>query len=158
MKRFLFLFLLFTPFFNSAQIIEPAPENKAVVYFVRPSSVGWAINFTYFDSTQVIGRFNGVKFLRYECDPGKHIFWARSENKDFISGQFEAGKIYLIEAVPYMGALKAGVRLYPIESTEYLKQIQKLLTKGKSEEFSEEELESLQYEMEFVIERGVIQN
>jgi len=109
MARFLIIFLSFIPLFGISQIIEPAPSDKAVVYFVRPSTYGWAINFTFFDSTQVIGRFNGGKFLRYECEPGDHIFWARSENKDFVSANLDPGKIYLIEAIPVMGVVKASV-------------------------------------------------
>lgn len=74
------LIFLLCSFYSSAQSLTPAPTGKAVVYFVRPSLLGFAINFSYFDSTALIGRFNAPKYIRYECDPGPHLFWARSEN------------------------------------------------------------------------------
>lgn len=156
MKKLVLFIVLLLLFSVQAHTIEPAPADKAVVYFVRVSSLGALINFTYFDSTMVIGRFNGPKFLRYECEPGEHLFWARSENKDFVKANLEAGKIYVIDVIPYMGALKAGVYLVPINSADYkMKKIQKLLTKRNSELFSEKELEYLQKQMEGVIKRGL---
>ena len=141
---------------GQAQTISPAPPDKAVVYFVRASGLGVLINFTYFDSTRVIGRFNGPKFLRYECEPGEHLFWARSENKDFVKAQLEAGKIYVIDVIPVMGAIKAGVSLIPVNSAGYkMKRIQKLLTKRNTETFTTIELEKLQLQMKEVINRGL---
>src|SRR5688572_28868858 len=103
-------------FYNATgQTLEPAPLNKAVVYFVRPTSIGFAINFSYFDSTQLIGKFNGPAYIRYECEPGKHLFWACSENRDFVEAEVEAGKIYFIEAAVMMGAVKAAVDLKPLD-------------------------------------------
>jgi len=89
MKKRTLLFVLLFQITLFAQTIEPAPADKAVVYFVRASGMGALINFTFFDSDQVIGRFNGPKYLRYECEPGDHILWARSENKDFVQASLE---------------------------------------------------------------------
>lgn len=141
----------------TAQTIEPAPPDKAVVYFVRPSSLGFAINFSYFDSTRLIGKFNGPSYIRYTCEPGKHLFWARSENRDFVEADVEAGKIYFIEAVVNMGAVKAAVNLDPVdpEDQKRMKKIWKLLEKKPSESFSEEELASEEAKMQDVIERGL---
>ena len=107
MKKLLLLIALLSHFWVQAQTIKPAPTDKAVVYFVRASSLGALINFTYFDSSKVIGRFSGPKFLRYECEPGEHLFWARSENRDYIKGNLEAGKIYVIDVIPQMGSSKS---------------------------------------------------
>src|SRR5258708_5671525 len=109
MKKFNVLLLLICVFnIHSIQLeaqeIPPAPEGKSVVYFVRSSSLGFAVNFSYFDSAALIGRFNGPKYIRYECAPGSHLFWARSENRSFVEAQLEAGKIYFIQAIPKMGA------------------------------------------------------
>ncbi|BDD05520.1 hypothetical protein [Aureibacter tunicatorum] len=152
----LFFFLASIFFFDNTQTIKPAPKGKAVVYFVRSSSLGSAINFTYFDSTKVIGRFNGPKYLRYECQPGKHLFWVRSENKDYIKADLESGKIYVIDVVPQMGAIKASVRLIPVNSEDYrMKKIKKLISKKDSESFSQKELTTLQIKMEDVINRSL---
>ncbi len=125
------------------QDIKPAPEDKAVVYFVRTSAVGMAINFSYYDSTRLIGKFKGPKYIRYECKPGVHLFWARSENRDFVEADLEAGKIYFIEAAVKMGAMKARVELLPLNPNDQKKmdKVIKLLTKKSSESFTPEELE-----------------
>jgi hypothetical protein len=144
MKKSLLIFtiLFFTYFFCAAQVIPPAPSDKAVVYFVRTSSLGFAINFSYFDSTRLIAKFNGPKYFRYECEPGSHLFWARSENRDFVEAEVEGGKIYFIEAVPKMGGIKAGVALVPLNPNDEKKmdKVLKLLNKKSPETFTEEEI------------------
>lgn len=140
------IFAIVLVFLNSlicvCQDIKPAPDDKAVVYFARPSSLGLVINFSYFDSTRLIGKFNGSKYIRYECKPGVHLFWARSENRDFVEADVEAGKIYFILAIPKMGVGKAGVRLVPVDPVDLkkMKKIFRLLNKKPSELFTEEEL------------------
>lgn len=148
---------LFSSLFCTAQDITPAPADKAVVYFVRPSSFGFAINFSYFDSARLIGKFNGTGYIRYECDPGAHLFWARSENKDFVEADLEAGKIYFIEAVPQMGGIKAGVQLVAVDPSKQKKidKIIKLLHKKPAESFTPEELKAEQKKMEDIIRRGL---
>lgn len=139
-----FFFFFLSIVSASGQKLEPAPEGKAVVYFVRPSSLGFAINFSYFDSAQLVGKFNGPKYIRYECEPGTHLFWAKSENRDFLEAEVEAGRIYFIEAVVKMGAVKAAVNLRPVDpaDTKAMTKILKLLDKKPSESFSSEELQA----------------
>ncbi len=135
----------------NAQEIEPAPADKAVVIFARAKGLGAAIKFTYFDGEKVIGRFNGPKCLRYECEPGEHLLWAKAENKSFVEANLEAGKIYLIEVIPQMGALRASLRLEPVvdpSTHKKMKKIQKLLAKKDSESFTEAELAKVQKKME----------
>jgi hypothetical protein len=158
MKKQIALFSLFilTSIPSIAQEIPDAPTDKAVVYFARTSSLGFAINFVYFDSLQAIGRFNGPKYMRYECEPGKHLFWARSENKDFVEADLEAGKIYFIEVEVKMGAIKAGVELSPVDpkDTKTMDKILKLVAKKPSETFTKEELETETKNFDDVVVRG----
>lgn len=157
MKNIVTLLLIFVQStFLFSQSIEPAPTDKAVVYFTRASSLGGLINFTYFDGENAIGRFNGPKYMRYECEPGEHLFWARSENKAYVEADLEAGNIYIIDVIPIMGAIKSSLRLVPVDKANYkMKKIQKLLSKRVSELFSESELNKLQNEMGEVIARGM---
>lgn len=151
------IFVLSTTLTTNAQKIEPAPDDKAVVYFVRPNALGALINFTYFDGEKVIGKFNGPKYMRYECEPGKHLFWARSENKTFVEANVEAGKIYILEAIPTMGGIKAGVKLVPINpKTDRLKKIQKLISKKKGMVFTDNQLQLFNNQMVEVVKRGMI--
>jgi hypothetical protein len=158
MRKFiLFVTLLLTSIITLAQEIKLPAEGKAVVYFARVSALGFAINFTYFDSTQLIGKFNGTGYIRYECDPGKHVFWARSENRSFVEADLEAGKIYFIEAIPQMGALKAGVDLEPIDPAEdekRVKKILKLLNRKTAESLDADQLAAETKKMDDVMHRG----
>jgi len=76
-------------------IISFSQSNKATVYFTRASGLGALINFTFFDGEQVIGKFNGTKYMKYECEAGKHLFWARSENESYVEAELEANKMPL---------------------------------------------------------------
>ncbi len=149
--------LLFTSILLIGQSLEPAPADKAVIYFTRTSTLGFAINFSYFDSTKVIGVFNGPKYIRYECEPGTHLFWARSENRDFVEAEVEAGKIYFIEALVKMGAVKAGVELQPIDpaDTKSMNKIFKLLNKKPAESFTSQELQAEEARLQDAIIRGM---
>lgn len=156
LKTFLFILLLASTTSLIGQDIQPAPSNKAVVYFVRTSSYGFAINFSYFDSTKLIGIFAGQGYIRYECEPGSHLFWARSENKDFIEANVEAGKIYFIEAIVKTGWVKAGVEIVPVDpNSKKMKAILKVLNKKSAKSLAEEEINAKNAEFSEVISRGL---
>ena len=161
MKRLVFFALAISYTINSfaQDSLPPAPADKAVVYFARTNALGFAINFTYFDSATLIGKSNGANYIRYECAPGNHIFWGRSENRDYVEAELEAGKIYFIEAIPQMGAIKAGVKLEPVDPTseKTMKRIWKLLNKKEPETFTPEELQEETRKLASVIERGLEQ-
>ena len=72
-KVLLIVVVLFATAMYSQDLKKPS-EGKSLVYFVRSSSVGFLINFKYFDGEQYLGKFNYGKYLVYECEPGKHLF------------------------------------------------------------------------------------
>jgi hypothetical protein len=159
MKTLIFIAIIMLCAFASAeaQTIAPAPPDKAVVYFVRLSSLGFAINFSYFDSTQLIAKFAGPGYVRYVCDTGRHLFWARSENKSFVEADVEAGKIYFIEAMVRMGAIKAGVELDPVDpnNAKRMNKIFKMITRDNPASSTPEELKIEEQKMQDVITRGI---
>lgn len=157
MKRALILLvILLQSLFLFSQDFDSNSKDKSTVYFVRASGLGALINFTYFDGEKSIGRFNGPKYMKYECEPGEHLFWVRSENKSFVEADLKAGGIYLIDVLPTMGGIKAGVILIPVDKNNYrMKAIQKLVTKRESESFDESKLNRLQNKMSKVILRGM---
>ena len=92
----------------TGQTFEPAPADKAVVYFVRTVKGGFGslANTFMFDSEEAIGMLSYRNFIRYECEPGEHLFWAIRSNisvitftyyKSYITANLDPGKIYLIE-------------------------------------------------------------
>lgn len=140
-----------------AQSFTAPSAGKAVLYFLRPSGFGGLVNFSFFDSAQVIGRISGEKYLRYECEPGTHIFWARSENRDYLAAELQPGEVYLVEAVPQMGGIKAGVQLRQIDPADEkkMKQVLKLLAKREPKSYTAEELTALADDLADVIQRGL---
>ena len=138
--KILFLFIAFAIQFNSAeaQDFQKPTEGKAVIYFLRTSSLGAAINFKYFINEEYLGKFSGKNYARYEVDPGKHLIWAKSENLDFMEADLEADAIYLVHVKPKMGGFKAAVRLEvtDLSDAKLLEKIKKLLTKKQPVAFN----------------------
>jgi hypothetical protein len=162
MKNILFplLSLLLFSFstLSTGNEIAPPAEGKAVVYFARTASMGILINFSYFDKDKFIGKFHGHGYIRYECEPGEHVFWARSENSDFITADLEAGKIYFVEALPKMGGLKARVRLMPVnpaQDVKLIKVIESLVSKKDGETYTADYLQTENEKWKEDIQKGM---
>jgi hypothetical protein len=125
MKRYLkiipsLLFVLITGCAGSSQYMVkstptagPSPE-KALVYFMRPSGMAFAINFQIWDSDHFVGLSQAKSYFAYECDPGKHLFWGVAENKVAIEADLLAGKSYYIGTNVRMGAWKARMDFTPV--------------------------------------------
>lgn len=129
MKKALLFLALALPVLGFSQEIKKPAEGKALIYFTRTGFMGGAINFKYFDGEKYLGKFNTGNYLAYECEPGKHLFWAKSENFDFLEADVEAGKVYIVQSLVKMGAMKAGVDLVPLTKTneDYQKTREKLV-------------------------------
>jgi len=130
-KTVLTIVLLFLFITEYCQEFNRPLEGKSLVYFVRFSGAGAVINFKYFDGEKYLGKMNGRHYFAYECEPGAHIFWVASENRDYIQGDLLANETYVIEVRPTMGAFKAAVRLHQVapnhETT--LKRVGKIMAK-----------------------------
>ena len=109
MKNILFISLfIFISFPVISQSFDPAPQDKAVVHFVRTVKGGFGslANTFMFDSEEAIGMLSYRNYIRYECEPGEHLFWAIRSNissitftyyKSYIRANLDPGKIYLME-------------------------------------------------------------
>ncbi len=91
----------------------PAP-GKAIVYFMRPSTMGYAVKFQIWDGTYFVGLSQARSYFSYQCDPGKHLFLGIAENKIAIETDLEAGKSYYIGTGARMGAMKARMVFTPV--------------------------------------------
>ena len=137
--------IIFLTFMISSKLlsqgIPPAPENKAVVYFARTAMMGFVVEFFYYDSASFIAKANSTNYVRYECDPGFHIFWGKSENVSFLEAELEAGKIYFIEVMPRMSMIVADVELNaidPAKDEKAMNRIFKLMEKKSPVNMTEE--------------------
>ncbi len=125
-------FTLQTNMVNAQDFQEPT-DGKAVIYFLRTSGLGAAINFKYFIDEEYLGKFSGKNYARIEVDPGEHLVWAKSENLDFMKADLKANAIYLVHVKPKMGGFKAAVRLEvpDLSDAKLLTKIKKLIAKKK---------------------------
>lgn len=81
---------------------------------MRPSGLGYAINFNVWDGGKVIGNSVAKAQFDYIADPGKHLFVAIAENEVFLEADLEAGKTYYIITQVKMGWWKARVGIIPV--------------------------------------------
>jgi len=116
----LVVFLLLTGCAGSSQYMVkatptagPAPE-KALVYFLRPSGMGFAVNFQIWDGDHFVGLSQAKSYFTYECDPGKHLFLGIAENRVAIEADLETGKSYYIGTNVKMGTWKARMDFTPV--------------------------------------------
>ena len=124
MKKLVFttVFICTVMSLSRAQGIETSAKGKAVVYFMRISAAEFAIKFSYFDNDKFIGEFNGSKYMRYECEPGEHLFWVNMAGlRDFITAELEVGKIYFVEVKPVMNVLYSEWQLFPVDPKDVKK-------------------------------------
>lgn len=103
-----------SPYMRQAeQIAGPSPD-KALVYFMRPSGLGFAVHFQIWEDYQLLGLCQAKSFFAYKCAPGKHLFIGRAENKVAVEADLEAGKSYYIITQVRMGGWKARMGFIPV--------------------------------------------
>lgn len=120
-KLILVTLALFTVTTSWSQELKKPAAGKSLVYFIRSSGTGALINFKYFDGEKYLGKINGRSYFTYECEPGEHVFWVAAENRDYLVGNLEANKTYIIEVRPTMGAFKSAVRLHQVSPDDHKK-------------------------------------
>lgn len=102
---------------------EPKPSpGKAMVVFLRPSGVGYAIQSSVFvvndKSPRLVGIVAAKTKVAWQADPGKHLFMVVGESGDFMSAELAAGKTYFATVTPRMGVWKARFSLKPVGPEE----------------------------------------
>ena len=90
----------------------PSP-GKALVYFMRPSGLGFIINFQIYHDRDLIGLSQAKSYFTYECDPGPQMFLGMAENKVGLKAELEAGKTYYVLTQVRMGGWKARMGIVP---------------------------------------------
>ena len=101
---------------NTQPVVKPS-EGKSMVYITR-SGGAMLMNFRVFDKDLFIGSLEYGSYFLYECEPGQHLFWAASENRDFVMANLEANKVYVIDLEARMGAFIAAVAVVPQNPNE----------------------------------------
>jgi hypothetical protein len=112
--------------------IPTRPESgKAMVVFMRPSSMGYGFQSSVFevikdDQPVLAGILAQKEKMVYQADPGEHLFMVIGGSADFMSADLQAGKTYYALVTPRMGAWRARFSLKPmhhdmIDSPEFNK-------------------------------------
>lgn len=91
----------------------PGPD-EALVYFLRPSGMGWMVDFEAWDGERCIGIVTAKSCFAYRCPPGEHLFMSFSENSRACLATLDAGKTYYIVTSVRMGAWRARVAMVPV--------------------------------------------
>jgi hypothetical protein len=92
---------------------------------MRPSGFGFAIHFQIWEDYNMLGLSQAKSFFAYECDPGKHLFIGRAENKAAVEADLEAGKNYYIITQARMGGWKARMAFIPVtRGSEFWEQVE----------------------------------
>lgn len=86
-------------------------DGKAIVYIVRPSSLGMLIGFdVYVDEKKVdylVGTTHGSQYIYFDIEPGVHTILSQAENMAEYKFTSTAGGVYYFEQTPTMGILYA---------------------------------------------------
>ena len=99
-------------------VIKAPKVGKAQIVFMRPQTMGFAIQSSVFeikdDKPSMVGIVAAKTKVAYELEPGEHLFMVVGESGDFMSANLEAGKTYYALVAPRMGWWKARFSLRPV--------------------------------------------
>ena len=116
--------------FQYNKIAQPNSNDKemATIYVLRPSSFGSAIKFGVYQDEKLIGKLGPKSYLAWTVKPdGKELtIMSKSENKDMLTINPQAGKTYYIKQKVKMGIAIARTGLEFIEENEGKEILRKL--------------------------------
>jgi hypothetical protein len=96
---------------GSLQAIAVATD-RATVVFIRPSGLGFAINFAILDQQgHWVGDAVSESHFAALLPPGEYMFVAWAENTAALKATLGAGRVYYVQVDPAMGAFSARVFL-----------------------------------------------
>ena len=97
-------------------------SDRATIIFMRPSSLGGAIQSSVFDvSTSdnvLVGIVSHKTKVAYSVSPGEHLFMVVGESADFMKASLEADKTYYALVTPRIGVWKARFSLKPVHNDD----------------------------------------
>lgn len=132
MKRIILAILIIGSMLSvSGQELKKPSKGKALVYIMRSNNLAAGLNFRVYDGDIFLGALPSKAYFTYECDPGEHLFWAASENRDYVEANLEADKTYVIDLRAKFGLVIAavGVEPYSPKNKTHIKRIKKVLRK-----------------------------
>lgn len=106
----------------AGRVVTAPAEGKALVVFMRPSTLGFAVQSSVFEandaSSTLVGIVAAQAKVAYMTEPGKHLFMVVGESADFMYADLLPNKTYYALVTPRMGMWKARFSLQPIHQQE----------------------------------------
>jgi hypothetical protein len=108
----------FIELFSGKHRAEPAPDT-ALVYFVRPASIGKGERIWMFADQFGLGATKGNSYTYAEVPTGRRMIWAKAQNIAALELDFEPGKTYYIKQSIKSGGMNAWVTLSVLSQQEW---------------------------------------
>ena len=93
------------------QLPKQPDQGQAIVYVVRPSSMGSMVRFNVFVDDQEpaseVGFTRGNQYIHFGLPPGAHKIYSKAENWAEMPVSVKAGDVVFIEQEPSMGVIMA---------------------------------------------------
>src|SRR5690606_12748310 len=135
-------------------------KGKSLILFQRPPVTGFAVQFKLYDSANYLGILSAGGHLNYECEPGKKIFWATAENRDFLEADLAPDQVYLavVQVVP--GFVSGRVMFVPYDparkrADKFLKNFAKRINKGTEKKIGSTLVDPTPEQTQSSIENGL---
>ncbi len=97
-------------------------EGKAMVYVVRPSSLGGLIRFNVFvddkEAESEMGYTRASQYVYFNVEPGDHQILSKAENWAEANVTVKAGDVVFLQQEPTMGILMARNSLFKLQDYE----------------------------------------
>ncbi len=100
-----------------------APADKALIYVLRPTMIGFKIHSKLAVNGNWIGVNRGKTYFFFTVDPGEQFFCSESENQSYLALTVEAGKTYYLQQKVKAGIWKARTELVLMEEFEAKKKL-----------------------------------
>lgn len=101
-----------------------APADKALIYVLRPTMIGFKIGSKLAVDGEWKGVNRGKTYFFFTVEPGERYFCSESENQDFLKLSVEAGKTYYLQQKVEMGMWKARTNLVVMKDEEGRKKLE----------------------------------
>jgi len=99
------------------------PEGQSLIYVIRPSIAGSAVNMPVSIDDIRMGSTHGKRFLYAFVAPGKHQLRGMAETEHVLTLTTEPGQTYFVKQKVKMGVLYARNKMVLLEKTKGIQQI-----------------------------------
>lgn len=116
---------------SKVKALQP-PVGKALIYVVRPTSLGKPFEGTITANDEYIGTTQGTLYVYAVLSPGEYKFKASGQDTESeIEVQLESDKTYYIYQSVYPALFKGAVRLSIVDNEEGRQALGECVLSGK---------------------------